>query len=84
VIAPNQADPSTGTASQARAHGAFDDDPATVMSTFLRVLGEVQPQQAPAPIQNPAGDRTDQVPQEFRLAADRRQNIDAMTSVRSD
>jgi hypothetical protein len=34
VIAPDGA-----TLSQAREHGAFDDDPATVASTFRRILG---------------------------------------------
>jgi predicted chitinase len=83
VIAPNQADPASGTASQARAHGAFDDDPATVMSTFLRVLGEVQPQQAPAPVQARPAIAAIKFRKSSGSLRDRRQNIDVMTSVRN-
>ena len=39
VIAPNQADPDGTLASDARRHDAFDDDLATVRSTFRRILG---------------------------------------------
>jgi hypothetical protein len=39
VLAPNNAPDDSISASKARAHGAFDDDLPTVMSTFKRILG---------------------------------------------
>ncbi|HET9645574.1 MAG TPA: C1 family peptidase [Burkholderiaceae bacterium] len=39
VVAPNNADPATGSASQARHHGDFDDDQHTVLSSFNAILG---------------------------------------------
>jgi predicted chitinase len=39
VLAPNQEAAGSGIASEARRHGDFDDDPATVASTFASIVG---------------------------------------------
>lgn len=78
VVAPNQFDPSTGLASEARAHGAFDDDKATVTSTFLRILGATTPK---------AAERAAQAMPELRFRrsagalVDRRIGIDSRTTL---
>ena len=65
VLSPDGADQS-----QSRAHGAFDDDPATVASTFARILG-------------PAAGKAALPPLQFQRSAsslgDRRRGIDAQT-----
>ncbi|HEY0060641.1 MAG TPA: C1 family peptidase [Telluria sp.] len=38
IVGPNNNGPDSNTASTARKHGDFDDDPATVRSTFMRIL----------------------------------------------
>lgn len=56
VVSPNDAPDGTAAAARARAHGGFDDDPNTVLGTFLRITsaaGAAQPKAAarrkPAP-----------------------------------
>ena len=84
VIAPDGVD-----RSQAREHGAFDDDEATVRSTFARIAGEIAPA-AVAPVKKAwvrkagpsgAGDAAQLL--KFRRSAsslsDRRQAIDMRT-----
>ena len=65
VLAPDGAEQS-----QSRAHGAFDDDPATVASTFARILGA-------------AAGKAELPPLQFQRSAsslgDRRRGIDAQT-----
>jgi hypothetical protein len=46
VLAPDGADQS-----QSREHGAFDDDAATVASTFRRILGQAAATLGDAPVQ---------------------------------
>jgi len=52
VLSPNNQPPESLKASQSRAHGSFDDDPATVASTFGRFL--VSAQTAPAQVAAPS------------------------------
>jgi predicted chitinase len=84
VIAPDGVD-----RSQAREHGAFDDDRATVASTFARIVGEIEPP-AVSPVKKvrvrkagPAGAGDAAQLLKFRRSAsslsDRRQAIDVKT-----
>ncbi|SHG75399.1 C1 family peptidase [Massilia sp. CF038] len=54
VVAPNNDGPESMAASTARKHGDFDDDAATVRSTFMRILASAQSGAAPQAIKEDA------------------------------
>lgn len=94
VLAPNLEPVASGAASQARHHGDFDDDEATVASTFLRIVGGTTTPAKAAPARRqadgeaarkaaPAG-REKMAAMKFRRSSEalreRRQGIDAQTT----